>query len=162
MEIKKFKVQGDTKNTFMDIELDLVIEDDSIGAPCNVLGGEFIISQNGKILVLTNPDWVLTLMDITPEPEIEKPKLEINKTVEIFFETKEIQVKTDCSYEELFYFLQNEWKMAGALMSIPLPCDYTERFKLFTFFDEWNFMEGSLKHLSGGSYSRKTKDGRNI
>lgn len=160
---KRYKVEGDTKNTFLGIELDLVLDDETIGSDVNVLGGSFKITQNGKILVLAEPDWVLTLMDVTPPPpEPEKPKLEVNKTFEIYFGTKEIEVKIDCTYEELYYALEQEWKMAGALSAEKLPCDYSERLKLFTFFRDWNFADGSLKHMKQGSFSRKNMNGRNI
>ena len=46
MEKKKYKVMGDTKNTFLNIDLELVIEDDAIGTIINVLGGSFKITQN--------------------------------------------------------------------------------------------------------------------
>jgi hypothetical protein len=153
---KKYKVQGDTKNTFMNIELDLVLETEELGTSVNVLGGTFKITQNGKILVLSDPEWVLTLMDVTPPAVVEKPKLEINKTIDIFFgDEKKIDVQVDCTYEEVFYFLQNEWKQAGALSATILPCDYTERLKLFTFFDHWNFTPSSLKFLKEGSFVRR-------
>jgi hypothetical protein len=159
---KRYKIMCDTKNTFLDIELDLVLDDDTIGTTVNVLGGTFKITQNGKILVLVEPDWCLTLMDVTPVPEVKKPKLVINETLEIFFKTKEIQVKTSCTYEELFYVLQDEWKLAGVLMTESLPFDYSERLKLFTFTNDWRFAEGSLPFMKNGSFSRKNSMGRNI
>ena len=86
MEKKKYKVMGDTKNIFLGIELDLVIENEEIGTEVNVLGGTFKITQNGKILVLSEPDWVLTLQDITLVAEKEKPKLVINQNIDISFQ----------------------------------------------------------------------------
>ena len=159
---KKFKVMGDSKNTFMNIELDMVIDNEEIGEIINVLGGAFTITQNGKILVLADKDWVLTLMDITSPVEIEVEKLEINKNVDMFFETKEVRVQIDCTYVELYEILNAEWKMAGALVGKPSPFEYNTELKLFTFLDEWNFEKGSMPHLRDGSFSRKTFYGTNI
>ncbi len=161
-EAKKYKVMGDSKNAFMGIELDLVLTDDSIGADCSVLNGKFKITQNGKILVLAEKEWTLTLMDITPVPEKDVPKLVINDTLEIYFETKEIAVKCKCTYEELYYALREEWKMAGKLVMEPLPFDYSERLQLFTFKDDWGFENGNFSLLTGGSFSRIGLNGRNI
>jgi len=162
METKKYKVMGDTKNVFLDIEISLVIEDEAIGSTVNVLGGTFKITQNGPILVLAEPEWVLTLQDITPAPIIEKPKLIINDTVEIFFGNKTIEVKIDTTYEELFYFLQNEWKLIkNVLTDTELPFDYSERLQLFTFKNDWGFVEGSFRHMSGGSFAQLNAAGRN-
>jgi len=160
MESRKYKVQGDSKNTFMDIELDLVLKDDSIDSQCNVLGGSFIITQNGPILVLVDKDWCLTLLDITPKPEKVVPKLIINDTLEIFLETKEIAVKCKCTYEELFYALKDEWKMIQVMTGIKIPFDYSEKLQLFTFTDDWGFENGNFSMLSIGSFTRIGKDGR--
>ena len=159
---RKFKVQGDSKNTFMDIELDLVLENDDIGAPCNVLGGSFIITQNGPILVLVDKDWCLTLQDITPIPEKVVPKLIINETLEIFLKPKEISVKCKCTYEELFYALKDEWKMLEVMTGIPIPFDYSERLQLFTFKESWGFKDNNFDNVSGGSFSRINEQGRSI
>ena len=159
---KKYKVMGDTKGTFLSVEFDLVLEDDTIGHDCNVLGGTFTITQNGKILVLTNPDWCLTLMDITPAPKVVVPSLAINTTLDIYFETKEIAVRCRATYKELYEFLKNEWVMAGALSASPFPLEYDEDLKLLTFKDEWGFEEGSFKFMKEGSYSRLNVAGRNI
>lgn len=159
---KRYKVMGDTKNTFLSIELDLVIEDDTIGKEINVLGGNFKITQNGPILVLAEPDWVLTLQDITPEEEKVVPKLKINDTLEIFFEPKTIEVSIDCTYEELYYFLKDEWKLLSTLKNVgEFPFEYSNRLKLFTFKDDWGFAEGSFKYLLNGSYAQINSQGRN-
>lgn len=159
---RKYKVQGDTKNAFMDIELDLVLKDDSIGSPCKVLNGEFTITQNGPILVLVDKDWCLTLLDITPESEKTVPKLVINETLEIFFDTKKIAVKVKCTYEELYYALKKEWKLAEVMMNITLPFEYNTRLKLFTFNNNWGFENGNFSMLSDGSFTRINNDGRSI
>ena len=161
---RKFKVMGDSKNTFLNIELDLVIEDDSIGNECNVLGGKFIITQNGKILVLADKDWVLTLMDITPVENKEKPKLIINETLEIYLETKEISVKSKCTYKELYEALKEEWKIIRQLKPEigEIPFMYDDKLTLFTFKDGWGFENGNFSMLGNGSFSRLNEDGRNI
>ncbi len=161
---KKFKVMGDSKNTFLNVELDLVIDNEEVGADCAVLGGEFKITQNGQILSLANKDWTLTLMDITPEPELAVPKLIINETLEIYTETKEVAVKCKCTYEELYYALAAEWKALIKLLPGvgPIPFDYSERLKLFTFDNGWGFENGNFSLLTGGSFSRKDINGRNI
>ncbi len=160
---KKYKVMGDTKDNFLGIEFDLVIENDDIGNVINVLGGTFTITQNGQILVLSEPKWVLTLQDITPVPVLEKPKLVINETVEIFFGDKTIEVKIDTTYEELFYFLQKEWKLIkNVLTDTILPFDYSERLQLFTFKNDWGFKLGkTFSHMSGGSFAQLNAAGRN-
>ena len=159
---KKYKVQGDTKNTFMNIELDLVLEDDSIGSTCDVLGGTFTITQNGPILVLVEKDWCLTLMDVTPKPKIIKPKLVINETLDLFFEPKEVRVQCKCTYGELFDALKKEWEFVGKLRPESFPFEYDSELKLFTFLNDWGFTEGSFPNMTGGSFSRKNLLGRNI
>jgi len=163
MAKRKFIVMGDTKNAFLNIEFDLVLDDDDLGTEVNVLGGTFKITQNGKILVLANPDWVLTLQDVTPEPEVEAPKLIINQTFDIFFETKEIDVRTQCTYSELYKSLENEWEGVKSLTSIAFPFKYSSDLKLFSMMDGWNFSkEHGVKNLKDGSFSRYSEDGRCI
>jgi len=162
MTKKRYKVMGDTKNTFLDIELDLVLETEEIGSTVNVLGGTFVLTQNGKILVLVEKDWCLTLMDVTPVEEKVSPKLIINDTLEIYLETKEIAVKCKCTYEELFYALQNEWKMISTMTGTAIPFDYTERLKLFTFNNEWGFENGNFSMMQEGSFTRFNSDGRSL
>ena len=159
--MKKYAIKSSSLPGFLDIELPLEI-DETIGGKCNVLGSEFTITQNGKILVLVNEKWCLTLMDITPEPVVEKPKLEVNKTLEIYFKTKEIEIKTDCTYKELFETIENEWNLIEGLVSEPLPLEYNEDLKLLIFRNEWNITDGSLKYLKSGSYTRYNKAGRSI
>jgi len=159
---RKYKVQGDSKNTFMNIEIDLVLEDDSIGASCSVLGGDFTITQNGKILVLVDKDWCLTLFDITPEPEKVVPKLIINETLEIFFETKEIAVKCKATYEELYKALKEEWKLISKIKNEKFPFSYDEKLKLFTFNDSWGFEHNNFSLMSSGSFTRINDRGMSI
>ncbi len=159
---KKFKVMGSSREEFMSIEIDMVIDDESIGASCNVLGGSFTITQNGKILVLADKEWVLTLMDITPVVIKEKPKLVINKNLDIFFKTKEIEVQQKCTYLELFNALKKEWLIAGALSNEPFPLEYDEELKLLTFKNSWGFANDSMLNMTDGSFSRLSEDGRSI
>jgi len=157
----KYKVMSDTSNQFEGIEIDYVIDDTTIGRDLKFIGEDYKLQQNGKILVLANVDRVITIMDVTPPKVVEIPKLEVNKTFEIYFGPKEIAVSIDCTYEELYRAVEAEWKVGGALMREPLPLDYTERFSLLTFLNDWNFAEGSLKHMKKGSYARKNAQGRN-
>lgn len=181
MEKRKFRVMssvGEGKDTFDGIELNLVLEDDSLGAQCNVLGGKFKITQNGKIFVLVEPEWVLTLMDITPEKVIEwghmieDPKeLRFNEEIDLFFETKELKVssserlynKAGCTYKALFLALQSEWAMISKVSPEPFPFEYLEEEKIFVFNNEWKFSEfTNITLLREGSFCRKTHDGRFI
>ncbi len=165
MSIKKrYRVVGDSKNTFMDVEMDVVVDDElTIGSDFVLLGGNFKLTQTGAILVLVDKEWCLSIMDITPKEVKEIPKLLINDTLEIYLETKEIEVRTKCTYEELYYVLADEWKMLRTMLNQgDLPFDYTERFKLFTFKENWNFTKGSLAMMSGGSYTRLNNLGRSI
>ena len=86
---KKFVVMssiGEGKEFMTGIEFDFVIEDDSIGTNANCLGGTFVISQNGKIMVLSSKDWVLTIMEKGVPKEEKVRTFEVNKDYEIFFE----------------------------------------------------------------------------
>jgi len=157
----KYKVMSDTSNQFEGIEIDYVIDDTTIDRELKFLGEDYTLQQNGKILVLGNKDRVITIMDVTPPKVDEKPTLKVNETFEIFFGTKEIAVSVDCTYEELYRAVEAEWKVGGSLMREPLPLDYTERFSQLTFLNDWNFAEGSLKHMKKGSYARKNAQGRN-
>jgi len=162
---KKFKVVGDSKNSFNGIELDIVAPDVKVGATFHLLGSVFTVTQIGKILNLVEDGahgidtWVLSIMDVTPEVVKEDEPLTVNKDFDIYFETKEIQVRKDCTYEQLFYALHKEWKLINKIpdngFGGPLPFDYSERKRLFIFLDGWNFdKEFGFKCLHGGSYMR--------
>jgi len=173
MQKNKFKVVGDSKNTFMDIEFDMDNKDYNVGDTVSVLGGTFTVQQAGNILVLKEKDkqgidvWMLSIMDIT-EPEVteeDEQKLKVGDTIDIYFDKKEISVRVKCTYEELFYFLQNEWK---AISQLPvadkaLPFEYTNRLKQFVFKNGWNFdKQYGFMYVNDGSYSRISVDGRSI
>jgi hypothetical protein len=99
-------------------------------------------------------------MDVSPEPEI--PKLKINETLEIFLETKEISVKTRCTYEELYITLKREWNFIEELTDVVFPFEYYKDEKTFIMNDYWNFEGGNFSMLSEGSFVRISTDGRNI
>ncbi len=162
---KKYTVMssvGEGKDFMTGIEFDFVIYDDSIGNKVNCLGGAFTISQNGKIMVLTNKDWVLTIMEKDVPKEEKVRTFEVNKDYEIFFKTKTILVRNECTYEELFRSLKEEWRLAGSLIAETLPFEYNKQMKLFTFLNEWNFEGESMMLIRDGSFSRKTIAGNNI
>jgi hypothetical protein len=103
-------------------------------------------------------------MDITPEEVEDKPKLEVNKTLDIFLETKEVEVRVGCTYRELYEVLMKEWGIIRQLTgnSEPIPFAYNDDLKLFTFSNGWKFKDGSLKYMQEGSFSRYDKNGRSV
>ena len=159
---KKFKVVSDTSGRFNSIELDYVLDNEEIGRPLKLFGEDFRLTQNGPILVLVNEECCITLQDITPVPEKVVPKLIINETLEVFLETKEIAVKTKCTYRELYEALQDEWKLLGRVISNPIPFEYDNALQLFTFLNGWSFEHRDFSMLSEGSYARKSVDGRSM
>jgi len=159
---KTYRVDGDTKNTFNGITLELVIEDEKIGAKVNVLGGSFVITQNGKILVLSSDEWCLTLFDITPEKKEEKPKLKINENLDLFLEVKEIKVSVKCTYLELYEKLKEEWSFIQTINGEKCPFRYNDEMKLLTLENRWNLTGESIQFLTDGSFDRKSEDGRSI
>jgi len=158
----KYKVMSDSANQFNNIEIDYVIEDFTIGRDLMFLGENFKLQQNGKILVLANKDRVITIQDVTPEPKVKKPKLVFNETLDIFFETSEISVGADCTYKELYDTLKLEWPMVNKISLRVFPLEYDETLKLLTFKNDWKLSNGSLKHLSEGSFSCLNKAGRYV
>ena len=159
---KRFKVASDTSGRFSGVELDYVLDDDSIGRTLKLFGEDYRLTQNGPILVLVNEDCCMTLQDITPEVVEEPKKLVINDTLEIYLRTKEVAVKAKCTYQELYEVLQDEWKLLGRVISDPMPFEYDNALQLFTFLNGWSFEHGDFSMLSEGSYARKSADGRNI
>jgi len=170
----KYKVQSDTSNQFTGIEIDYVIEDFTIGRELMFLGENYTLKQNGLILVLGNKDRVITIQELKQKEEplwskmLRKEDLRINHEVEIYFETKEIQLKNSerlgkngTSFQALFDLLQAEWKMAGVLSSHPFPLEMREHNNLL-FKDEWALAAGSLEFLRKGSFTRVNSDGRTI
>ena len=159
----KYKVAGSTKPEFLDIVMELDLGEPAIGDEVSVLGGTFTVTSNISVFVIANKDWVVRLQDVTPPPEPEKPKgLIVNETFDIYAETKEIDVRVDCTYEELYYAIKEEWKFAEELYGIALPVEYETRLKLFTFRDSWNFGESGFVHIKDGSYSRFDQYNRSI
>lgn len=175
--MKKYKIASSTKPEFVDIEMPIDIQDDSLGAKLFLFGTEFGITQNGIILVLVEKDWVITLQELDvpmtgkiDELIIDGSLLQPNAEFEIFFETKEIQLKETknlskegVTYKALFGALQREWSMAKQVFDVAFPFEYDEELKLLTMNDEWNFMKGeTFSFMKEGSYSRKNASGRNI
>ena len=177
--MKKYKVIGSSDPAFMNIEMNFVFDDISMGKTCEVFNNTFTITQTGKIIVLSSEKWVLTLLDITPEvledkwnKTITNPKdLRINHEIDIFVEKKLIKINTTdrlthtnrTTYECLYKFLKNEWKYIHSMTGVSFPFEYDHALKLFTMRDEWNFDSGnSFKHMTEGSYSRYAADGRCI
>jgi len=158
----KYRVVGDSKNTFLGIELSVVVDSPKIGDSFNLLGSTFTVVQTGKILVLADKDWCLSIMDITPPKEKELSKLIINDTLEIFLDTKEVAVKVKCTYEELYYALQREWKLLAQMGHGTIPFEYSNRLRLFTFLDGWGFENDNFSMLTEGSFTRVSPDGRSI
>ena len=158
----KIRVMSDSQGQFDGVELDYVVEDTNIGTKVSFLNEEFTIQQNGKILVLGNPDRVLTLMDVTPEPVLEKPKLVVNETLDVYFGTKEVRVGVECTYKELYDTLRDEWKSIEKIVAEAFPFEYDDRIKSFTFLRGWGFKDGSLEYMREGCFSRKDETGRNI
>jgi hypothetical protein len=158
---RKFKVISSSIHHFENIEFNFVIEDDSIGAKCNVLGGSFIIIQNGRIIGLTNKEWILMLLDVTPEVIPEKPKLVINENVEIFIDDKEIHISEKCTYKELYNFLEVEWQYLNFIpgVSVAFPLELRGDTDLLLK-NHWNII--GFENISEGSFERQSFDGRSI
>lgn len=163
-ESRKFKVIssiGEGKEFFTNMEFDYVIENDELGTEVNCLGGKFKITQNGKIFVLVNQDWVLTIQDISPAKVEENPKLIINENVEIYVDNREIHVSQKCTYQELFDFLDIEWRLLNSIpgVSVPFPLEMRENNNLLLKAN-WNLI--GFENISEGSFERHSFDGRSI
>ena len=176
--MKKYKIVGSSDQAFMNIEMNIVFDDISIGKNCEVFGKVFTITQTGKCIVLANSDWVLTLLEIdNPDNEIkwghrisDSNDLRINHEVDIFIRDKIIKIsKTDrlgesgVTFRALFEFLQKEWRYIGELINSNFPFEYDSELKLFTMREEWNFDSNESSSLvKDGSFSRYNSDGRCI
>jgi len=174
--LKRYKVVGTSKPEFMDIDLNVVFDDISIGKKCEVFGYTFTITQTGTVLVLANPDWVLTLQELPEEIVqdswghivIDHTELRINHEVDLFFaDIKEVKISSTDRIENgvtfkcLFDFLVNEWKYISHLTDIPFPFEYDRKFNLLVLQDEWNIV-GDFILLREGSFTRYNADGRCI
>ncbi len=160
--MKKFKVVssvGEGKEFFNNVDFELKFDSEEIGAECFCLGNKFTITQNGKIFVLVNSDWVLTIQDITPEELPEVPSLIVNKNIEVYLETKEIEVKVKCTYSELYNFLLLEWRNINEVSPIQFPLELRENGNLLLK-DSWNIKGFDL--ISEGSFERQNSQLRSI
>lgn len=171
--MSKYKVMSSISKTqdkdfYNGVEFDYIIEDDSLGIEVNCLGGIFNITQNGKILVLVNDNWVLTIMNIEPEVKIVVRKPEVNKDFEIFFDTKEFGVnntkiiRDGVTYKEFFRTIENEWSLVQALRPEVLPMKYNNDMKLITFINNWKFRAGDFMLLKDGSWGRENDAGQSF
>jgi len=176
--MKKYKVVGSSQGQFLGIEMNIVFDDITMGKSVEVFGKTFTITQTGKIIILSNKDWVLTLQEV-PTPIIDPwtkvitnpSDLRINHEVDVFLKTKLIKLSdTDRLKKDhgvtllcLFQFLQNEWKYIGAASGIAFPFEYDPANKIFIMRDEWNFDSlNSISLFREGSFTRYNSSGRCI
>lgn len=162
---------GEGKEFMTGIEFDYVIEDESIGKKVNCLGGQFTIAQNGQILVLTNPDWVLTLLK-KEEPKSDKNEeeytFEVNKDWDMFFETKTFKLhdtpvnNKGITYKEFYEAVKREWDQVKNLRAEELPMEFNEEFNNLTFINDWCWESDDYKYLRNGSWGRKTATGKSF
>lgn len=160
---KKYQVIQTTLYHFEGITFDYVIEDDSIGTVVNCLGSEYTIIQNGKVIGLVNKDATMMLLDVTPEPEVIKPKFIINQNVEVFFETKTFEMYDifgKFTYKEFFDFFQQEWTIIQTIKNIEFPLVWEEETKTLYFKDRWDIK--GFDNLNEGCFVRLSEDGRQI
>lgn len=174
--MKKYKVVGSSDPTFMNIEMNIVFDDISIGKGCEVFNHQFTITQTGKCVILSSETWVLTLLEIEEKAEskwghlLTNPEdLRINHEIDIYIKDKIIQLtKTDrltdngVTYRCVYEFLKNEWKYVSQMVDVSFPFEYQDDPKLFTLRNEWNFGGESQLLLRQGSHSRYNSEGKCI
>jgi len=160
--MKKYKIISSTKKEFEGVELPLDSSEYSVASNVNMFGSTFVVTQNGNIIVLTSEDWCITLQNITPKSVVEEPKLIVNDTLEIYLETKEIEVKCKATFKDLYNMLLKEWNFINTLDNEPFPCEYDKRLKLLTFNNDWKLTDASILNMLDGSYSCKNKAGRYV
>jgi hypothetical protein len=167
----KYKVMssvGEGKEFMNGIEFDYIIDNEELGTEVKCMGGDFTISQNGKILVLTNPDWVLTIMK-QPEPEEENIEtFDVNKDWDIFFETKTFKIhdtpitRKQITYADFFEAVREEWKHVEKLRADPFPLKFNYDYNSLVFTHGWGWEGDDFKYLIEGSWGQEDKDGRSI
>ena len=186
--MKNYAIMSSTNPIFpVGMEIPLPIDDIKIGDEVQFLTDLCICTQDIGAIMLnragdgdTDLGAVYTLMEVPNKAPINPyPRrvtidtvfedLQINKEIDIFFETKEIMISpTDhitrghgITVEALFKFLEKEWVMAGSLLKVPFPLLLEENNNL-VFWDYWQLSRGSEKFLIEGSWNRKVaqKDGR--
>ena len=176
--MKKYRVVGSSKPEFMNIEMNIVFDDVTIGKPCEVFGHQFVITQNGKVIILSSETWVMSLLEIEIPKKAEwqykltnHKDLRINHEVDIFVEKKVIKLSeterlrgdNGVTFLCLFNFLRCEWKYIERLSGVAFPFDYDQEYDLFIMRDEWNFDSlSTIKLLREGSFSRYNSSGRCI
>ena len=167
----KYKVMssvGEGKEFYNGIDFDYVIEDETIGISVNCLGGNFKITQNGKILVLANDDWVLTIMSQEVPKEIKAITFEVNKDWDMFFEDKTFRVyespatRNGVTYKEFFEAVKKEWELVSALRPEPLPLRYDDEMKQIIFINEWSWGQDDYMFLRDGSWGTENEQGRSV
>jgi len=167
MKYKVVSSIGEGKEFMNGIEFDYEIDDESLGREVNCLGGKFTISQNGNILVLVNPDWVLSIQK-QEEPEQEDNEFLVNRDYEIFLNDKVIKLNDTTrnnkgvSFKDFHDALKNEWKTVEMISGEPFPMTYNEEFNHLIFKNDWTLNDDGFKYLKDGSWGRESKDGRSI
>lgn len=162
--MKSYKIVSSTNPIFVvGMELPLDLEDLNIGDEVFFLGEKTICTQDKGAIMLNRPKndddlgAVYTLMEVPASAApITKDKLEINKNIEIFFETKEIEVNIKCTYSELYSFLQQEWRLVAQAFGVSFPLEMRENNNLLLE-DSWNIK--NFENLSDGSFTRHDKNG---
>lgn len=161
----------------MDMDMNILFEDINIGKECEVFGSKFTITQTGRVLILSNPDWVLTLLELEPPVEeglwghmiVDPSDLRVNHEIDIFLQDKkQVRITSTDRIEEngvtfkcIFKFLKLEWGFISQLVDTKFPFEYNEEFDLLVFNDEWDLI-GDIDLLREGSFSRYDSTGRCI
>ncbi len=169
--MSKYKVMssvGEGKEFMNGIEFDYVIDNEELGTEVKCMGGDFTITQNGKILVLADKDWVLTIMKQPEEVSEKVETFDVNKDWDIFFENKTFRINetpltvAKITYETFFEAAREEWKNVEKLRADPFPLKYDYGFKSLVFTHGWGFVGDDFKFLKEGSWGKESADGRSI
>jgi len=177
MKYKIMSSTGGNKDYLNGIIFDYVIPNKEIGTVVKCFGDEYKITQTGKILVLSNLNNVLTLMEIEdPLDKIKKEsqksakELKPNRDFDLFLEDKTLKLyKTpateNLTFDELFGTLKKEFSFIKELRGIDFNTvfDYNEEFDIFTFLNDWNWADDESKEIiKKGTWGRKNKFDRSI
>ena len=179
--MERYKIVSSTETQYVDIELPLEFDEVTQQDDFMVLGKWYVVTQlGGGIVILSNKDNVMTLQQQDPpkptEPEItvidDPSQLQINREIDIFFETKEIRFNFQgnltkehgMTYDALYRFLQKEWvTIAKAYPEYSIfPMEHAEGTNNYCFLDSWNWLEDYTLFLKDGCWSRKDAMGRHI
>jgi len=174
---EKFKVVTSTKPEFTGIEMHLVMDDPKPGDGCEVFNQQFVITQTGKLTVLSSEKWVMTLEKLDdPKPEFEGritnwKDLRINFEVDLFLDRKHIRLsETDrlnkdngVTYKALAEFLIREWPRVRSVSGVPCPVSWDDANRIMYLYDNWNFEDlASISLARCGSFTRYNESGRII